>query len=106
MPCRGRRRGHARLRPGQAARSIDYYRKDTIAYRMLYHPTVLGSTPLYSHSIVPGGLLVTSYVTRLIPRTSLTIRFATRVKNAMSNGYTSAVMPSLLVTARSAQALS
>jgi len=27
----------------------------------------------YSHSIVPGGLLVMSYTTRLIPRTSLTI---------------------------------
>ena len=30
-------------------------------------------TSLYSHSIVPGGLLVMSYTTRLIPRTSLTI---------------------------------
>lgn|GEM_PF-6398611 len=36
----------------------------------------------YSHSIVPGGLLVTSYTTRLIPRTSLMIRVATRAKNA------------------------
>ena len=55
----------------------------------------------HSHSIVPGGLLVTSKTTRLMPRTSLTIRPATRVRNPMSNGYTSAVMPSVLVTARS-----
>ncbi len=40
----------------------------------------------YSHSIVPGGLLVMSYVTRLIPRTSFTIRVATRAKNSMLNG--------------------
>ncbi len=40
----------------------------------------------HSHSIVPGGLDVISYVTRLIPRTSLTIRFETRLKNSMSNG--------------------
>ncbi len=60
----------------------------------------------HSHSIVPGGLLVMSYVTRLMPRTSFTMRVAVRVRNAMSKGYTSAVMPSTLVTARSAQALS
>src|SRR4051812_43612332 len=60
----------------------------------------------YSHSIVPGGLLVMSYVTRFTPRTSFTMRPATRVRNAMSNGYTSAVMPSVLVTARSAHAMS
>ena len=40
----------------------------------------------YSHSIVPGGLLVMSYVTRLIPRTSFTMRVATRFRNAISNG--------------------
>jgi hypothetical protein len=68
-------------------------------------PSGVSHTP-HSHSIVPGGLLVISYVTRLIPRTSLTIRFATRVRKPMSNGYTSAVMPSVLVTARKAQAWS
>ena len=46
---------------------------------------VRGLAP-YSHSIVPGGLLVMSYVTRLIPRTSLTIRVATRARNSMLNG--------------------
>ncbi len=40
----------------------------------------------YSHSIVPGGLDVMSYVTRLIPRTSLMMRLATRPRNACSNG--------------------
>ena len=30
---------------------------------------------IYSHSIVPGGLLVISKVTRLIPATSFVIRF-------------------------------
>jgi hypothetical protein len=38
----------------------------------------------HSHSIVPGGLLVTSWTTRLMPRTSL-------------------IMPSVEVTARKAQ---
>ena len=32
---------------------------------------------LHSHSIVAGGLELTSYVTRLIPRTSLMIRLET-----------------------------
>ncbi|MDE8345425.1 MAG: hypothetical protein POH28_04510, partial [Acidocella sp.] len=32
----------------------------------------LCQTRNHSHSIVPGGLLVMSYVTRLMPRTSLT----------------------------------
>src|ERR1700758_945974 len=57
----------------------------------------------YSHSIVPGGLLVTSYTTRFTPLTSLTIRAATLPSKAMSNGKKSAVMPSLEVTARRAQ---
>ena len=39
-------------------------------------------TSIHSHSIVPGGLLVTSYTTRLIPFTSLIIRVAHRAKNA------------------------
>jgi len=36
----------------------------------------------YSHSIVAGGLLLTSYVTRLIPRTSLMMRVDTRLSSA------------------------
>jgi hypothetical protein len=42
--------------------------------------------PLYSHSIVPGGLLVTSYTTRLTPLTSLMMRVATRPMKPMSKG--------------------
>jgi hypothetical protein len=35
------------------------------------------TTLAYSHSIVPGGLLVMSYTTRLTPLTSLMMRVAT-----------------------------
>src|SRR5258708_247907 len=42
--------------------------------------------PPYSHSIVPGGLLVMSYTTRLTPFTSLMMRVATWPMNFMSNG--------------------
>jgi hypothetical protein len=40
----------------------------------------------HSHSIVPGGLLVTSYTTRFTPFTSLMIRVATLPMNFMSKG--------------------
>ncbi|MET4272142.1 hypothetical protein ABIB68_000494 [Bradyrhizobium sp. F1.2.2] len=39
----------------------------------------------YSHSIVPGGLLVTSYTTRFTPFTSLMMRVAVSPRNFMSN---------------------
>ena len=39
----------------------------------------------YSHSIVPGGLLVTSYTTLFTPFTSLMMRVAVSPKNFMSN---------------------
>ena len=38
----------------------------------------------HSHSIVPGGLLVTSYTTRLTPLTSLMMRVATVPRKFMS----------------------
>ena len=38
----------------------------------------LRDVKLHSHSIVPGGLLVISYTTRFIPRTSLTMRLEHR----------------------------
>ena len=41
---------------------------------------------LYSHSIVPGGLLVISKTTRFTPFTSFTIRVATRFRNSCANG--------------------
>jgi hypothetical protein len=43
------------------------------------------ATP-HSHSIVPGGLLVTSYTTRFTPFTSLMIRVAVSPRNFMSKG--------------------
>lgn len=48
----------------------------------------------YSHSIVPGGLEVTSYTTRLIPRTSLTNRLEMVLRTSYGRGAQSAVMPS------------
>src|SRR5574337_28345 len=56
----------------------------------------------HSHSIVPGGLLVTSYTTRLTPPTSLMMRVAARARKLISKRKKSAVMPSTEVTARSA----
>jgi hypothetical protein len=46
--------------------------------------------PPHSHSIVPGGLLVTSSVTRLIPLTSMMMRLAVRpnVHCDVSGAYT------------------
>lgn len=44
--------------------------------------TGLCQTRGHSHSIVAGGLLLTSYVTRLMPRTSLMIRPETRFNSA------------------------
>ena len=58
--------------------------------------------PRHSHSMVPGGLLVTSYTTRLTLRTVLQMRVETARRNAGSKWNQSAVMPSALVTARSA----
>ena len=56
----------------------------------------------YSHSIVAGGLELTSYATRFTPRTSLMMRFEILPRTSGGNGNQSAVMPSRLVTARSA----
>lgn len=54
----------------------------------------------YSHSIVPGGLEVMSYTTRLMPRTSLTIRLEMARSTSYGSGAQSAVMPSSECTAR------
>lgn len=56
----------------------------------------------HSHSMVPGGLLVTSYTTLLTDRTELQILVETARKKAGSKGYQSAVIPSELVTALNA----
>ena len=48
-------------------------------------PNPLTTPRHHSHSIVPGGLLVTSYTTRLTPLTSLMMRVAMRPRKAGSN---------------------
>src|SRR6185312_8261125 len=60
----------------------------------------------YSHSIVAGGLELTSYTTLFTPATSLMIRLEIRASASCGNGNQSAVMPSVLVTARRAIAFS
>ena len=68
--------------------------------------TPLPGTPpqngLHSHSMVAGGLELMSYVTRFTPRTSLMIRLEILPNTSAGNANQSAVMPSRLVTARSA----
>src|SRR5262245_493368 len=54
----------------------------------------------YSHSIVLGGFEETSYTTRLTPRTSFTIRRAIRSSKSCGMRYQSAVMKSVVLTAR------
>ena len=56
----------------------------------------------HSHSIVAGGLPEMSYTTRLIPRTSLMIRFDTLPSKACGKCAHCAVMKSSVCTARSA----
>ena len=54
----------------------------------------------YSHSMVPGGLLVTSRVTRLISLTSLVMRVEMRSRTSYGSRAQSAVMASSEVTGR------
>ena len=57
---------------------------------------------LHSHSIVAGGFPEMSYTTRLIPRTSLMMRFDTRPSSSCGRCAQCAVMKSWVCTARSA----
>src|ERR1700693_3905082 len=59
----------------------------------------------YSHSMVPGGLLVMSKTTRLTPLTSFTIRLLMRASTSYGTRAQSAVMASSLVTTRTATTL-
>src|SRR5690606_31609321 len=56
----------------------------------------------HSHSIVAGGFPDTSYTTRLMPRTSLMMRFDTRPSSSCGRCAQWAVMKSWVWTARSA----
>lgn len=60
-----------------------------------------GAFTPHSHSIVAGGLPEMSYTTRLIPRTSLMIRFDARPSSAYGRCAQCAVMKSVVCTARS-----
>ncbi len=59
-------------------------------------------TSNHSHSIVAGGLPEISYTTRLIPRTSLMMRFDTCPSSSCGRCAQCAVMKSCVCTARSA----
>ena len=71
--------------------------------RLLVRSTVLWrrSPSRYSHSMVPGGLLVTSIATRLISRTSLVIRVEIVSITSYGSLAQSAVIASSDVTGRS-----
>ena len=57
---------------------------------------------VYSHSIVAGGFELTSYTTRLTPRTLLMISLETSARKSYGSGNQSAVIASVETTARSA----
>ncbi len=69
-------------------------------------PVLVPAVHPYSHSIVAGGLLEMSSTTRLIPRTSLMMRFEIVCSVSCERWPQSAVMPSSLSTMRMAQASS
>src|SRR5262249_9121970 len=60
----------------------------------------------HSHSIVAGGLLLTSYTTRFTPRTLLMIRVETWASRSYGSRDQSAVMKSSVCTARMAMTFS
>ena len=61
----------------------------------------LGRALAHSHSMVPGGLLVTSSTTRLTSRTSFVMRFEMRASTSYGNRVQSAVIASSDETGRS-----
>lgn len=62
----------------------------------------LKSATPHSHSMVAGGLPEMSYTTRLMPRTSLMMRFDTLASRLYGSSAQCAVMKSVVCTARSA----
>src|SRR5207249_2110602 len=65
-------------------------------------PSRLRTLFIHSHSIVAGGLLLTSKTTRLTPDTLLMTRVATRDSRSSGSRDQSAVMKSSVCTARRA----
>ncbi len=78
-------------KPKKQARKCPFYR-------------LLRAFENYSNSIVPGGLLVKSYITRLTPLTSLITLVITLCSTSNGISAASAVIKSEVVTARSATA--
>ncbi len=66
--------------------------------------TVCRDFVYYSSSTVPGGLLVRSYITLFTPLTSFMIRLMTRWRTSKGISVASAVMKSMVSTARSTTA--
>src|SRR3954452_3014403 len=79
-----RRACRCRTRPGETRRGPgdDPRGRDAHQTRRLVRPARAPRVTPHSHSIVPGGLLVTSRTTRLTPGTSLVIRLETRARTA------------------------
>src|SRR5690606_29673541 len=101
LPRGGRRSGRDRLSmdaPGRGKAAGDHDGQAESDDPSRFRSWLRGAH--HSHSIVPGGLEVMSYVTRLIPFTSFTIRFAERSSTSYGSRAQSAVIPSTLVTAR------
>ena len=86
--------------------------KTTIKFATILRPRVsempylqgLERIVVYSISIVPGGLLVRSYIQRLTPLTSLMIRLITVCNTSNGISAASAVMKSMVRTALSTTA--
>jgi len=73
------------------------------AFSDVRYPLKRGETSAdHSHSIVAGGFPEMSYTTRLMPRTSLMMRFETRPSRSCGRCAQCAVMKSWVCTARSA----
>src|SRR3954453_21984603 len=70
------------------------------ALRPRMPPCALGEWSFHSHSMVPGGLLVTSRTTRLKPSTSFVIRVETRASTSYGGRAPPAVRASSLTTGR------
>ena len=70
-----------------------------------YSPAKAKRSERHSHSMVPGGLLVTSNTTRLTPGTSLTMRFEIRASTSYGRRAQSAVIASSDVTTSTATTL-
>lgn len=68
----GDKKGAVKKPSNQSVQSFDLHRKNR---SFVFFVFFVFSSPFYSHSMVAGGLELMSYVTLLIPRTSLMILF-------------------------------